>query len=238
MKTSDKDNLKRLIKKLKKDKSKLSRLQEEIEENVVDELKEIAKHTKAGGERFKKAIHLLYWEGIDLIPTSWIEEAFEIRPVEIYRSIEDFPFTKCGWCGEVLGVSSRSQLKELQTILKKDPDSGWLCSECSKKQSRETEKESRSWRRKNESRLKKLKTMTYRDYLKTPEWKKRRDQQLKSVRYHCQLCNCQDKKLHVHHRSYERRGEELFKDLTVLCEDCHSLYHQSGVLKTNKQSVL
>lgn len=31
-------------------------------------------------------------------------------------------------------------------------------------------------------------------------------------------------RLHVHHRTYERLGEELPEDLVVLCEVCHEAY--------------
>lgn len=40
----------------------------------------------------------------------------------------------------------------------------------------------------------------------------------------CQICNVGDD-LQVHHRTYVRFGAEWPGDLTVLCADCHQLYH-------------
>ena len=42
----------------------------------------------------------------------------------------------------------------------------------------------------------------------------------------CQVCNESNDKvvLDAHHRTYERLGDELPEDITVLCRDCHSLY--------------
>lgn len=74
-----------------------------------------------------------------------------------------------------------------------------------------------------------LAAMPYPDYLQTPEWQERRKIILKRAGYRCQVCN-RDRSLHVHHRTYERRGVELPSDLTALCDDCHALYHDKGLL--------
>lgn len=68
-----------------------------------------------------------------------------------------------------------------------------------------------------------LHTMPYEDYLKTPEWAKKRNKALRFANYRCQLCNTQND-LTVHHRTYERRGYELMGDLIVLCKDCHDTF--------------
>lgn len=74
-------------------------------------------------------------------------------------------------------------------------------------------------------------TMPYREYLKTEEWEVRRQAALRRADYRCQVCNApRSARLNVHHRTYERRGIELESDLTVLCEDCHSLFHEHGKL--------
>ena len=38
--------------------------------------------------------------------------------------------------------------------------------------------------------------------------------------------------LEVHHRTYERLGEELASDLTVLCNRCHHVHHQHSGAST------
>lgn len=69
-----------------------------------------------------------------------------------------------------------------------------------------------------------LKHIPYREYLKTAHWEETRKKALDRARHRCQACNTQDD-LHVHHRTYERRGEERDDDLTVLCRSCHSRIH-------------
>lgn len=69
----------------------------------------------------------------------------------------------------------------------------------------------------------------YRDYLQTPEWAARRARALKNARYRCQTCG-NGGALHVHHRTYARRGAERNADLTVLCADCHELFHERSRL--------
>ena len=70
----------------------------------------------------------------------------------------------------------------------------------------------------------KLHTMPYNEYLKTDHWKEVRSEALHTAEYKCQLCNTSNA-LQVHHRTYERRGYEDIKDLTVLCRHCHAKHH-------------
>jgi hypothetical protein len=106
-----------------------------------------------------------------------------------------------------------------------------ICHECTiKKEELKQQQEEKSrikmeeWRRKNKEILNHLKTMPYKEYLQTQHWQKLRLQALKKAWYRCQLCNGK-KPLDVHHRTYERRGEEHISDLTVLCRECHEKYH-------------
>lgn len=81
----------------------------------------------------------------------------------------------------------------------------------------------------DQGHIHRLRTMPYEQYLQTPEWRAKRDQALERDDYHCRACNG-DEKLHVHHRTYERRGNEDLNDLTTLCEECHGRFH----CKTNQ----
>lgn len=65
---------------------------------------------------------------------------------------------------------------------------------------------------------------TYDEYLQSPAWKTRRNTALKSAGWRCSRCG-RKRHLQVHHRSYERVGQEHDGDLEVLCEDCHSQHH-------------
>ena len=74
-----------------------------------------------------------------------------------------------------------------------------------------------------------LRWMPYERYLKTFHWQETRASALDRAGNRCQVCNT-TRGLHVHHRTYERRGAELPEDLIVLCRDCHSTFHKNGRL--------
>ena len=67
--------------------------------------------------------------------------------------------------------------------------------------------------------------MPYKEYLETDHWKETRSKALKKANYKCELCNGSKDKLNVHHKTYERKGNELPEDLIVLCENCHGKFH-------------
>jgi 5-methylcytosine-specific restriction endonuclease McrA len=71
--------------------------------------------------------------------------------------------------------------------------------------------------------------MAYSDYLQTADWKIRREGALKRAGFSCQVCSGNGE-LHVHHRTYLRRGNEAESDLIVLCATCHKLFHEYGRL--------
>jgi len=66
----------------------------------------------------------------------------------------------------------------------------------------------------------------YNNYLRSKEWKEKRKVALDRAHHRCQLCNS-PKFLEVHHRTYERFGDELPEDLTVLCQDCHRKFEKA-----------
>ena len=68
---------------------------------------------------------------------------------------------------------------------------------------------------------------TYDDYLASDLWKITQTIAKKRARGKCQVCNSSEH-LQVHHRSYEDGlGKESVTDLTVLCRDCHKLFHDN-----------
>lgn len=69
-----------------------------------------------------------------------------------------------------------------------------------------------------------LRSMPYKDYLKTEHWQRLRRAVLAYADYKCQLCESTER-LSVHHRTYERRGSELLSDVIVLCTPCHAKFH-------------
>jgi hypothetical protein len=76
------------------------------------------------------------------------------------------------------------------------------------------------------TRLQALRTMAYADYLRTPEWRRRRDRALMRACWCCEWPDCRDTdRLEVHHRSYEFLGAERDEDLRVLCPRHHHGLH-------------
>lgn len=73
----------------------------------------------------------------------------------------------------------------------------------------------------------------YNFYLDSPAWKSKRLAALNLAGHRCQLCNG-TKNLHVHHRTYERIGDEELGDLTVLCKNCHYRFHEKPVKAKKK----
>lgn len=78
------------------------------------------------------------------------------------------------------------------------------------------------------TRLDELRAMPYKRYLRTPEWRETRAAALLRAEHCCALDAAHTDRLEVHHRSYDRLGEERACDLLVLCHDCHELHHQAN----------
>lgn len=70
----------------------------------------------------------------------------------------------------------------------------------------------------------------YAEYLQSPEWKAKQQKARQFANHRCQVCNSPEG-LNVHHRTYERLGHEHMGDLTVLCKNCHEIFHNNGELE-------
>ena len=79
----------------------------------------------------------------------------------------------------------------------------------------------------SEKRYAELRKMDYKEYLETGEWTERAKIMRARFENRCQACNRHknEVQLEVHHRTYERRGNEKPTDLTVLCQECHQMVH-------------
>ncbi len=77
-------------------------------------------------------------------------------------------------------------------------------------------------------RIAELCAMPYPLYLRTSEWRRTRAAALVRAGNACSLDVTHTEGLEVHHRTYERLGEELVTDLTVLCHSCHQLHHTAN----------
>ena len=77
-------------------------------------------------------------------------------------------------------------------------------------------------------RLIALRSMSYREYLRSPEWRRTRAAAIARAGGRCSLEATHTEDLEVHHNTYERRGAELAADLTVLCKSCHRVHHKAN----------
>ncbi len=64
----------------------------------------------------------------------------------------------------------------------------------------------------------------YAIYLRTPHWRALRRKVLLRWRGLCENCATAPA-AEVHHKTYERMGNELLTDLTPLCSECHKQEH-------------
>lgn len=64
----------------------------------------------------------------------------------------------------------------------------------------------------------------YTEYMNSPQWRARRSRIMLRDNFICQACHVKPAN-HVHHKTYERLGEELDEDLVALCFECHKAEH-------------
>lgn len=59
--------------------------------------------------------------------------------------------------------------------------------------------------------------------LSSKEFKRRKTARVKATRSHCERCGLYFPRsgLQLHHKTYERLGNELETDLELLCRECH-----------------
>lgn len=72
-----------------------------------------------------------------------------------------------------------------------------------------------------------IQKMDYQDFLKTPYWKAIALYVKEKSGKKCSICGG-DKKLHIHHKSYDNHGDELhhLDDLICVCQKCHKRLHE------------
>lgn len=76
----------------------------------------------------------------------------------------------------------------------------------------------------------------YLKYLESPEWRVRRADAL--LRGGSVCCRCgTNKRLEVHHKTYERLGNEKDEDLEVLCHECHPAADRERAIKSQRRSA-
>ena len=68
-------------------------------------------------------------------------------------------------------------------------------------------------------------TPEYESYLKSDEWRDKKNRRMKIDGYKCRACGSTHN-LQVHHLNYYSVGhEDVWKDIATICDDCHVLIH-------------
>lgn len=185
----------------------------------------------------KSEVAQLYWTTD--IPSSEIASAYGLATSAVNKiageGIVKHKVFTCKECGFLVKVSSRAEAADK---FSRRVDENWrgapwaapnLCKSCSQRLRDIQHREFLEGRREHTQRQRELASMPYRDYLQTPEWQATCKGALHRAKYCCQTCASKGE-LHVHHRTYARRGHEWSSDLIVLCAPCHSLFHQNARL--------
>ena len=63
----------------------------------------------------------------------------------------------------------------------------------------------------------------YAEYLKSSEWKAKRDAVLRRDDHRCRFCGASATE--VHHLTYDRKYNEPLYDLVSICSECHKAVH-------------
>ena len=139
----------------------------------------------------------------------------------------------CVDCGKAHAATSRSDaqsaLQSHSSDIRYRGGSQHRCVDCFQVHKENKFREGIRKQREKQERAEELRWMPYPEYLGTSEWAVRRRDVIRKARFMCQVCAAGGK-LHVHHRTYARRGSERAEDMIALCADCHQLFHDHGKL--------
>ena len=168
-------------------------------------------------------------DAFDLDGQQGLMELREAEPVSLFSCLHP----KCRTLLAVRDIPHLFRLRRISRLLcktregdlvKADLLSEMLCESCAQGLQHCHEQQLRAERLALHARRTELSRMRFEEYLKTPEWKTRRSRALIRAGNRCQVCTNTDR-LEVHHRSYERFGDELLEDLVVMCRKCHQHFH-------------
>jgi len=67
---------------------------------------------------------------------------------------------------------------------------------------------------------------SYKSYIKSDKWRAKSSKAKRKAKRRCQLCGATDVVLDTHHNTYKNLGHEKPEDLIVLCQSCHTKFHE------------
>lgn len=80
-----------------------------------------------------------------------------------------------------------------------------------------------------------VRTSKYERYMASLDWQIKRREALAAASHECQRCD-ERSGLEVHHRTYDRLGDERLDDLEVLCGVCHRVADEERRVATRRKS--
>lgn len=77
----------------------------------------------------------------------------------------------------------------------------------------------------------------YYEYLRSPEWKRKRRLRIEMDNFTCQTCGIKfpDSRIQVHHKTYDRIFNEDMNDLETICKPCHQSEHVDKIIEVEKK---
>lgn len=187
-----------------------------------------------------EAARYLYWM-IQEVPSKAIGEGLlKVQVHEMNRLLgPKAEKIECDRCHILVKFRNRSHLNQVLREVKRykkigngkdlKDDFKILCGPCSEVVREVYQREYEDECARRNARLEELRSMTYSDYLNTPEWLYCRLEHFRCTGNRCQVCN-KNRLLNVYRRTDERRGQELFTDLLTLCKKCHDLLQKESRL--------
>lgn len=204
-------------------------------------------------DKFSKSaidmVNFLYWNKIFGVKT--LSEMLNCSIPKLKSQIKTVCFASCYHCGNKIKffVKNWEDFKIKENTFNKQNKRGfkynndpykygnpyeYFCETCAPKIIKDKEQKNQEF----ESQIKltqelriqqieELKKLPYKEYLQTNHWKNVRLKALRYYNYKCCLCSS-SKEIHIHHRSYNHRGEEehyIRNDLIALCKSCHEKHH-------------
>lgn len=185
-------------------------------------------------DEYRENIKYIYWN--KLLSYKKIIETSKLTPQQLNIILEKEIEIDCSQCDKYAVVF---KVKNHQTFdkIKKHPVLCNKCREIQNLKSIEQNQQQKIQIKKIQEDLQKLKTIPYQEYLETDHWKYIRKLALRRAQYKCSLCGKDKIQLHVHHNSYEHRGEEQnhLENIIVICSECHAKFHDKPV-QNNKEN--
>ena len=157
-------------------------------------------------------------------------QIWEARPISLFSCLEPA-------CRTPLPIRNRTHLRRLLRLENSfglffregDPVefrklAAMLCEGCAQGLQHSYDEQRRAEMCIRQARVAQLRKVPFEEYRLTPEWRARRHRVLFRAGKQCELCE-EREFLQVHHKTYERYGQELLTDLIALCRECHARHH-------------